>query len=69
MSTFRRMAPWILLGPITGPLAEGVYRNLRAQNPGLATLYALAAIISWYDLAIYGGTAMITLQQLVFSLR
>ncbi len=55
----RRLAPWFLMGPVTGPLAEGVYRNLRANNPGLASLYGVAAVFSFYDLAYYGGRAAI----------
>ena len=67
MSTFRRLAPWLLLGPITGPLAEGMYRNVKAHNPGLAALYALAAVVSWFDLAIYGGHAIATLHHMMAS--
>ena len=61
MNTFRRIAPWLVLGLITGPLAEGMYRNLRAGNRGLAALYAIAVTVTWYDLAAFGGRAMITL--------
>ena len=67
MNAFRRIAPWLILGPITGPLAEGVHRILRAKNPVLASMYALAAVISWYDLAVYGGQAIATLHQLTVS--
>ena len=63
MSTFYRIAPWLILGPITGLLAEGVYRNLRAGNPSLATMYAVAMVGSWYDLATYGGGAVVTLHR------
>jgi len=66
MSTFRRIAPWLILGPITGLLAEGVYRNIRASNPGLAAMYAVAGLFSAYDLAVYGGSAVATLQQWFF---
>jgi hypothetical protein len=55
MPTIRRLAPWLLLGPITGPLAEGVYRNFRRGEPVLAWLYALALSIAWYDLSRFGG--------------
>ena len=61
MRTLKRLAPWFLMGPVTGPLAEGVYRNLRANNPGLASLYGVAAVVSFYDLANYGGRAVIYL--------
>jgi len=62
MSTFIRIAPWLILGPITGLLAEGIYRNLKASNPGLASMYGVALTVSWYDLAVYGGGAVITLK-------
>lgn len=63
MSTFRRLLPWMILGPITGLLAEGVYRNIKAKNPGLAWLYAIATVVTWINLATYGGDAMATLKQ------
>jgi hypothetical protein len=66
MSTFRRIAPWLILGPITGLLAEGVHRNIRANNPGLAALYAMAAVLTWIDLAAYGVNAFVGLQWLIF---
>ena len=67
MPTFRRLAPWLVLGPITGPLAEGVYRNVRAHNPGLALLYALAVVVTWFDLAMYGGHAIAMLHRMMIS--
>jgi hypothetical protein len=63
--TLKRLAPWFLMGPVTGPLAEGMYRNLRANNPGLASLYGVAAVVSFYDLAGYGGRAVIYLHYLM----
>jgi hypothetical protein len=63
--TLRRLAPWLLMGPVTGPLAEGVYRNIRANNPVLASLYGVAAVVSFYDLAAYGGRAVIFLHHWV----
>ena len=63
--TLRRLAPWLLLGPVTGPLAEGVYRNLRANNPVLASLYGVALVTSFYDLAGYGGRALVQLHHLM----
>ena len=63
MSTFYRILPWLILGPITGLLAEGVYRNIRASNPGLAGMYGVAMVGSWYDLAVYGGGAVLTLHR------
>jgi hypothetical protein len=44
-----------------------VYRNIRAHNPVLASLYAVAAVFGWYDLATYGGRAVIALHNLIAS--
>lgn len=41
---WRRLAPFFLLGPITGPLAAGVVFNFREGRPILATLYAIALV-------------------------
>ena len=38
------MAPFFLLGPITGPLVAGVVFNFREGRPVLATLYAVALV-------------------------
>jgi hypothetical protein len=53
------------MGPVTGPLAEGVYRNLRANNPVLASLYGVAAVASFFDLLVYGGRAAIHLHHMM----
>ena len=44
MVRWKRLAPFFLLGPITGPLAAGVVFNLREGRPVLATLYAVALV-------------------------
>jgi hypothetical protein len=36
-----RLAPFFVLGPISGPLTAGVVLNLRDRRPVLASLYAL----------------------------
>jgi hypothetical protein len=38
----RRLAPFFVLGPISGPLTAGVVLNLRCGRPVLAGLYSLA---------------------------
>jgi hypothetical protein len=55
LRTLKRLAPWLLLGPITGFLAEGVYRNIRRGEEKLAWLYAIALGVSWYDMANFGA--------------
>ena len=44
MSRFRRLAPYFLIGPISGPLFAGVVINFREGRPVLATLYAIALV-------------------------
>jgi hypothetical protein len=58
VSGLRRIAPWLLLGPISGLLAEGIYRNLRLGERVLAGLYFVAMIATWYDLVYFGKQAI-----------
>jgi hypothetical protein len=44
VSRFKRLAPYFLVGPISGPLLAGVVINFRGGRPVLATLYAIALI-------------------------
>ena len=37
----RRLAPFLLAGPITGPLLAGVVFNFREGRPVLGSLYAI----------------------------
>ena len=39
-----RWAPYLVLGPITGPMALRLYRSLEARRPVLAGLYGLAIL-------------------------
>ena len=47
--------PWLVLGPLTGPLAEGIVRNWRAGEVSLAWLYGLALWLTTFDLCTLGG--------------
>jgi hypothetical protein len=40
----KRIAPYLLLGPISGPLTAGVVINFREGRPVLGTLYAIALV-------------------------
>ena len=53
--------PWLLLGPLTGPLAEGVVRNWRAGEVALAWLYGLALWLTTFDLYTLGGQAAVSI--------
>ncbi len=41
-SRWRRLAPFFLVGPISGPLLAGVVFNFRGGRPLLGALYAMA---------------------------
>lgn len=42
MSRIKRLAPYFLVGPISGPLLAGVVINYRGGRPVLASLYMVA---------------------------
>ena len=42
MIRWKRLAPFFLVGPISGPLLAGVVFNFREGRPVLASLYAVA---------------------------
>ena len=44
MSRLKRLAPYFLIGPISGPLFAGVVINFRGGRPILAALYTIALI-------------------------
>jgi hypothetical protein len=44
VSRFKRLAPYFLIGPISGPLFAGVVINLKGGRPVLAALYTIALI-------------------------
>jgi hypothetical protein len=60
----KSVLPWFLLGPLTGPLAEGIVRNWRAGNAALAWLYGFALVMTTYDLYALGGWAVSEMAQL-----
>ena len=57
---FRGVLPWLLLGPLTDPLAEGAIRNWRAGEISLAWLYGLALWLTTFDLYTLGGRLAIS---------
>lgn len=44
LSRFKKFAPYLLLGPITGPLTARMVTHFREGRPVLASLYAIAAV-------------------------
>lgn len=63
MSRLKRIAPFLLLGPVSGPLTAGIVFNLRDGHPVLAGLYAIALAEFVFLLPVL--TAKLSLQ--VFS--
>jgi hypothetical protein len=41
---FKRLAPFLIVGPISGPLLAGVVWNFRDGKPVLASLYGVALV-------------------------
>ena len=48
------VTPWLLLGPLTGPLAEGAVRNWRSGEILLSCLYGAAFTLTTFDLYALG---------------
>ncbi|MGH6908632.1 MAG: hypothetical protein ACREE0_00505 [Phenylobacterium sp.] len=44
MSRIKRLAPFFLVGPISGPLLAGVVFNFRDGRPVLGGLYVIALV-------------------------
>jgi hypothetical protein len=44
MKRWARVAPFFLIGPISGPLLAGVVFNFKEGRPVLGTLYAIALV-------------------------
>lgn len=42
----KHLAPYLVLGPVSGPLTAGIVRNLRGGAPFLATLYGIL-LVAW----------------------
>ena len=63
-SYLKGLLPWLLLGPVTGPLAEGIARNIRATEIPLACLYGVALVLADYNLYWSGGQAVVLLYRL-----
>ena len=44
MSRFKRLAPYFLIGPLSGPLLAGIVHNFRGGRPILGAMYAVALV-------------------------
>lgn len=59
MSRLKRLAPYFLVGPISGPLLAGVVINYQGGRPVLSSLYMIALI--QYALLLPAMTAKLSL--------
>jgi hypothetical protein len=55
---FARLAPFLVLGPVSGPLTAGIVLNLRAGRPVLAALYGVA-LAMWLTVASFEVTHLL----------
>ncbi|MDV6331248.1 hypothetical protein [Asticcacaulis sp. 201] len=44
LARIKRLAPYFLLGPISGPLVAGIVHNFRGGRPVLGTMYSILLI-------------------------
>ncbi len=51
-SRVRRLAPFFVLGPLTGPLVAGVVLNLRRGNRVLASMYGYLLVYGTFGLPV-----------------
>jgi hypothetical protein len=61
LARLRRLAPYFLAGPISGPLLAGAVFNFKGGRPVLGTLYVVALVefyiaLTWITLAFGGNT-------------
>jgi hypothetical protein len=66
LSVVRRVAPFLLLGPLTGPLAAGLVFCLRAHRPVMAVIYGVGILEVWFGLPTILGRELSYLRQLIW---
>lgn len=44
LARIKRLAPYFIIGPISGPLLAGVVHNFQNGRPVLATMYMVALV-------------------------
>ena len=52
LARIKRLAPYFLLGPISGPLMAGIVHNFRGGRPILGTMYAILLLEFIYLLPV-----------------
>jgi hypothetical protein len=52
LARIKRLAPYFLLGPISGPLIAGIVHNFRGGRPVLGSMYAVLLMECLYLLPV-----------------
>jgi len=61
LARIKRLAPYFLLGPISGPLLAGIVHNFRGGRPVLGTMYAVLLLEFIYLLPVLSAKYIPTL--------
>ncbi len=61
LARIKRLAPYLLLGPISGPLVAGIVHNFRGGRPVLGTMYAVLLLEFIYLLPVLSAKYLPTL--------
>ncbi|MGN6366285.1 hypothetical protein [Asticcacaulis taihuensis] len=61
LARIKRLAPYFLLGPISGPLLAGIVHNFRGGRPVLGTMYAVLLLEFMYLLPVLSAKYIPTL--------
>jgi hypothetical protein len=61
LARIKRLAPYFLLGPISGPLVAGIVNNFRGGRPVLGSMYAVLLAEFLYLLPVLSAKYLPTL--------
>ena len=61
LARIKRLAPYFLLGPVSGPLVAGIVHNFRGGRPVLGTMYAVLLMEFMYLLPVLSAKYIPTL--------
>ena len=63
LARIKRLAPYFLLGPVSGPLVAGIVHNFRDGRPVLGGMYAVLLLEFVYLLPVLSAKYLPTLAQ------
>jgi hypothetical protein len=61
LARIKRLAPYLLLGPVSGPLVAGIVHNFRGGRPVLGSMYAVLLLEFIYLLPVLSAKYIPTL--------